>query len=215
MFCECRHTRSSRLTCSLRHVSSSQVPLGINIMPSWRRVLSVGGSVAALCVARDMNMFLACDFTNVLCAEVHGSELDWPHVLLTWVAGLRATCTSQPKKAIRWKRQGTRSCSHGRRLYFDGPRRCFVVHTSVPLPQVGREACARILVMAKEVSMCCHRSAKTNCSVVAQSASGSSATLPSATISKTPASQCGSRAITWSHLLFRLSGTIKEIDSFM
>ena len=58
-------------------------------MPSWRRVLSVGGSVAALCVARDMNMFLACDFTNVLCAEVHGSELDWPHVLLTWVAGLR------------------------------------------------------------------------------------------------------------------------------
>ena len=59
----------------------------------------------------------------------------------------------------------------------------------------GRDARARILVMAKEVSVCCHRSAKTDFFVVARSsprgASSSSATLPCATISKTPASQCG------------------------
>ena len=49
----CRHTRSSRLTCSLRHVSSSQVSLGIfNILPSWRLVLWLVAVFAALyCVS--------------------------------------------------------------------------------------------------------------------------------------------------------------------
>ena len=58
------------------------------------------------------------------------------------------------------EKQGKGSCSDRRRLYFDGPHQCFVVHTSVPLPQVGREGRARILDMAMETSMCCHRSAK-------------------------------------------------------
>ena len=168
MSCECRHTRSSRLACSLRHVRSGQVPLGIfNIMPSWRRVLTVGCSFAALCVARDMNMFLARGVTIVLflyllrCTGLKLRLARRSSHLGRWLEGLWACpCTSQLKKAIRLERQGTGSCPHGRRLYFDGPHQCFVVHTSVPLPQVGREARARILVMAKEVSMCCDRNAE-------------------------------------------------------
>ena len=62
-------------------------------MQSWRRVLIVGGRFAALCVARDMNMFLARGFTIVVFLyplRCMGLNFDWPDVLLTWVAGLRA-----------------------------------------------------------------------------------------------------------------------------
>ena len=55
-------------------------------MPSWRRVLIVGGSFAALCVARDMNMFLARGFTIVVFLHplrCMGLNFDWPDVLLT------------------------------------------------------------------------------------------------------------------------------------
>ena len=125
-----------------------------------RRVLTVGGSFAALCVTPDMNMFPDRGFAIVIFfvpAEEHGSELRVARRsshLGRWLEGLWACpCTSQPKKAIRLKRQGTGSCSHGSRLNFDGPHQRFVVHISVPFPPVGRGARTRILVMAKEVAV--------------------------------------------------------------
>ena len=105
-----------------------------------------------------MNMFLDRGFAIVIFfvpAEVHGSELRVARRsshLGRWLEGLWAClCASQPKNAIR--RQGTGSCSHGSRLYFDGPHQRFVAHISVPFLQVGRGARARILVMAKEVAV--------------------------------------------------------------
>ena len=60
-------------------------------MPSWRRVLTVGCSFAELCVARDMNMFLARGVTIVLflyLLKCMGLNFEWPDVLLTLVDGL-------------------------------------------------------------------------------------------------------------------------------
>ena len=154
---------------------------------------------------------------------MHGSELDWPHVLLTWVAGLRGQGLVRALLSQRRPSVGKdRAHVH---VHMEGA--CILTALVDALLSTPLCHFLKLDVKPARESLSWPRRSpcvatgvqKTNCSVVARSsqrgASGSSATLPSATISKTPASQCGSRAITWSHLLFRLSGTIKEIASFM
>ena len=72
-------------------------------------------------------------------------DFDWRDALLhldRWLEGLVRALPSQGRPSAR-KKQRKRSCSHGGRLCFDGPHEFFVVHTSVPLPQDGREALTR------------------------------------------------------------------------